>query len=655
LQPLAAAKVGLSRGAALSYREVPFARPGPAMTDTITPFAADFPAASEAQWRGLVDKILKGSSFDKRLVTRTADGLAIKPLYTRAHAADVDGATRGHHRPAWDIRQICAEAEPAAANAAILDDLKGGVTSTVLTIAAPGWSGLDYHEDALAQALDGVLLDVCPVGLWAGEYTPDAAGSLLAIWRKAGLKTEQCQGAFNYDPLGTLAYTGALYQPLDKALAVAANLVLTAQGHPYVTALKADGHIWHNAGATEAQELGLCLATAVAYLRACEAAAIPPTDALGKIAFIVAVDADQFLGIAKIRALRRCVARLAEACGAASANPHVAAITSYRMLTRRDPWVNMLRTTMACTAAALGGADAITVLPYSWAIGRPDAFARRTARNTHHVLQEESYLGRVQDPAGGSWYVEALTSDLAQAAWAVFQDLERRGGLGAALQSGHIQDLLAASATRRAEQVARGKIELTGTSAFPLLGSDGANIQPWPSDALSADLPGTRARPLVCARLSEPFERLRDLADAAGVAGPAPRVFLATLGPLADHAARAAWMRNLLASGGIEAVGCQPLLTSMAVGQAFADSGAAVVCLCAADAHYAELGEATAQLLKTAGAKAIYVAGKPKDEALLRSAGVDGFIFAGGDMIETLTQIQAHLGIGPDITGDSRS
>ncbi len=617
------------------------------MTDAVLSLNAGFAAASHAQWRALVDKVLKGADFDRRLVTKTADGVAVRPLYVRGDAAPFTDAARAANKSDanWDIRQLHVDHDPVSANTAILDDLAGGVTSIALQIAAPGWFGLDYREAALERALAGVMLDVCPVSLTAGEYTPDAAGGLMALWRKAGLAPDACRGAFNYDPLGTLALTGALYHPLDKALAIAAELVRASEPYPHVTALLADGAIWHEGGATEGQEIALILASVVAYLRGCEAAGLAPDVAWSSIAVRVAVDADQFLGIAKIRALRLCLARVAEACGITNGTVPMTAITSQRMLTRRDPWVNMLRGTMACAAAAMGGADAITVLPFSWAAGRPDAFARRMARNTHLVLQEESALGRVQDPAGGSWYGETLTHDLAAAAWATFQDIARAGGLGQMLCDGHVQTMLAAAQAKRRSLVACGKLELTGTSAFPKLGSDGVTTEPWPAEKLSADLKGLHVAPLVCERLAEPFERLRDAADAAAAAGKPMRVFLATLGPLSLHGPRAQWMRNFLAAGGIEAVGDQPLLTSTEAGLAFADSGCTVACLTSADTVYGELGDATASLLKTAGAAAVFVAGRQKDDVMagLQTAGVDEAIFAGADMIAALSGLQKRL------------
>ena len=627
------------------------------MSDTA--LAHDFPAATEADWRRLVEKVLKGADFERRLMARTADGIAIAPLHVRDSTL-VDPSlpgrsplTRGSRpageRQGWDIRQIYADDDGARVNAAILDDLAGGVSSLALVVAAPGSTGLSYEQGALGQALSGVHLDVCPVHLTAGEYSPDAAGSLMAVWRAAGVPEAQWKGGFGYDPLATLAATGALYHALPRTLESAAGLIATTVPLPQVTALRANGSLWHAGGATEAQELAAVLASLVAYLRAAEAAGIAPSVALPKVALTVAIDADQFLGIAKLRALRTLVWRVADACGAPDAAPRISitAETSSRMLTRRDPWVNLLRSTIACAAAGMGGAEAITVLPYCWALGRPDAFARRIARNTHHVLLEESALGRVTDPAGGSWYVERLTTDLAAKAWEVFQTIEGKGGLGAALISGWWQDELARSAQARAKLIATGRLELTGTSAFPRLGDDGVTVEPWPDTVLSADLNGERVRALDLHRDAAPFEALRDRSDAFDArTGKPPTVFLASLGALAVHATRTTWTRNFLAAGGVHSISGDGVGNSTDAGQAFAQSGAKVACVCSSDEGYAELGEATASLLKTAGAERVYVAGRPKEqEEALRAAGVDEFIFAGVDAVATLTTLQEVLGV----------
>jgi methylmalonyl-CoA mutase len=612
--------------------------------------AAEFEPATREAWLALVAKVLKGADFDKRLVSRPAGGLTVQPLYTRADGVAGTAAMGryGWYPGGWDVRQRHAEPSPEAANKAILEDLEGGATSILLQIQAPGQAGLSYSPAALETALSGVDLKGVAIALDARENTLDAAGSLLELWRAAGINENGWNGAFNYDPLGVLAETGTLYYPAGRACEIAAKLATDCRRMLAVTALLADGRPYHEAGASEAQELGAMLATLVAYLRASEAAGLRPRMALGKIALALAADADLFLTMAKFRAARRLVARVAEASGAGSAavSVHLSASTSERMMARRDPWVNLLRTTVACAGAAFGGAEAITVLPFTWALGKPDAFARRIARNTHLILQEESSAARVIDPAHGSWYVERLTDDLARSAWAQFQAIEARGGMARALETGFMQGEIARVADARARDIAHGSIELTGVSAFPQLGNDGVETEPHPPvDPVVQG--GTAVAPLAARRLAAPVEALRDAADAhAARTGKPPRVFLACLGDLAVHSARATWMRNYLAAGGIEAIASAPLHASADAGAAFAASGASLACLCSSDQVYAELAAAAAGALKQAGATQVLVAGRPKDqETTLKAAGVDAFIFAGNDAVAALTALHTALGV----------
>lgn len=620
-----------------------------------------FSVPERAQWLALVEKALKGADFERRLVARTADGLRIAPLYGRAEAPRglagqqpgaapyLRGATATTVIPQWDIRQLHAETDAAAANAAILEDLEGGATSLKLLIAGPGRIGLSPDAGTLGAALKGVMLDVCPVTLEASEETAAAAASLGELWRAAGITEKARLGAFNADPLGTLALTGALRQPLDAALAEAAALAKSALGAPHLTALVADGHPYHAAGASEAQELAMMLATLAAYLRALDAAGIAPEQALPKIAINLAVDADQIMGLAKLRAARRLIWQVADACGAGAAVGEMTfgAETSFRMMAKHDPWVNMLRTTIACATAAMSGAQTITVLPFTWALGRPDGFARRMARNTHLVLQEESGLGRVIDPAGGSFAIETLTADLAATAWKLFQDIEAAGGMAAALASGRIQDEIAKVAEARAKLIATGRMEMTGVSAFPKLGDDGVKVEPWPAVPSPAGDGAVRIKPMPVRRLAEPFEALRAAAEAHAVSTETPsKVFLACIGDLASYGARATWITNFLAAGGVGAIQSAPLGNADAVAGAFKDSGATLACICGADASYADLGTAAASALKSAGAQRVYLAGRPKDlEAALQAAGVDAFIFAGADALATLGELHKALGI----------
>lgn len=625
----------------------------------VTKLAEGFEPATREAWRTLVEKAIKGADFEKKMVSKTADGLRIDPIYTPKDAA-ADGTaaipgtapfargTSAHVKGlGWDIRQFYIEADAATANAAILDDLEGGTNSIGLQMGGDGRLGLEPDAATLSRALHGVMLDMCPISLGPGEAVTAAALALTSVWDGAKIANENRRGAFGADPLGHLAMTGSLKQPIDKALAEAAALAKTASAMPGVTALRADGVVYHVGGATEAQELACMLSTAVAYLRACEAVGLTPAAALPKIEVWLAVDDDQFLGIAKLRAARHLLWRIADACGAANAVSHIQfnAVTSYRMMAKRDPWTNILRTTIACAAGALGGADAICVLPFTFAIGKPDAFSRRVARNIQIVCQEESSLGRVVDPGGGSWYIENLTNDLAAKSWALFQEIEAKGGIAAALQSGFVQGEVAKAAETRAKSIATGRMVLTGVSAFPLLGDDGVTAEPWPQDKPAVTAAAIGVTPLTIARTAEPFEALRDAADAhATKTGKPLTVFLASLGDVIDHNVRSTWIKNYLAAGGIAAAMSDGYPHAAAVAKAFKASGATSACICSSDIINEEHAEATAKALKAAGAKLILMAGRPGErEAALKAAGVDQFLFAGADAVATLKRLHEQL------------
>lgn len=626
--------------------------------------SADFEPATHAAWLKLVQKVLKGSDFEARLVSRTLDGIRIAPLYTRADGLPGAGKakpgeapfTRGGTLPSaaagWDIRQFHSATDPAEANAAILEDLRGGATSIALHIGSPGSSGLPLASDTLASVLHSVNLETCPVALVAGEQTAEAAAAVEALWVDRGVADDARRGHFNADPLGTLAQMGQLSDSFAHNLGQAVTLVRKSAPWPGVTALLADGNPYNAAGASEAQELGAILATLVAYLRACDEAGLPPDQALPKIAVALAVDTDQFMSAAKLRAARRLIWRVADACGAGSAAAavHVTAVSAWRMMARRDPWTNIMRTTIACAAAAFGGAQAITLLPFTFALGKTDSFARRVTRNIQIVLQAESSLGRVADPAGGSWYVEKLTDDLAHKAWELFQQIEAKGGMAAALTSGAFQDEIADVARRRMQEIATGRLELTGVSAFPRLGDDGVTVEPWAQQTTPRALnPAVMVKHLAQARLAEPFERLRDAADPNAQAnGQRARVFVASIGDAADHGPRSTWVRNFLASGGVEAILSESLTSSGNAGAAFATSGAQIACIASSDEVYAQLAEATAQALKSAGATTVFLAGRPgPQQAELKAAGVDGYWYSGQDRLAALRELHQLLEIAP--------
>ena len=628
-----------------------------------TSLAKDFPGASEQAWRALVEKALKGAQFDDALVTRTHDGLTIKPLYTRQDEIAPDEAGLPGHapfgralrplpgEPPWDIRQLQATTNPSAANKNILADLAGGATSITLRLAAPEQSGIDIGAEAgLTAVLEGVYPDMITIGLEPGANFADAARALMAYWAQHDLANEDARGSFGADPLGSLARTGVLPFSLDQALEQAAALAhKTAEDYPSVTALLVDGRPYHDGGAGEADELACMAATLVAYLRAAEDAGLTPEQSLGQISFVLAADADQFLTIAKLRAARIVINGIAEACSAQAtlSGLRIQVQTSARMMTRRDPHVNLLRTTTAAAAAALGGADAITVLPYSWSLGEPDALARRIARNIQLILQEESSLGRVLDSAGGSWYVEALTRELAQTAWERFQAIESEGGIAKALAKGTVQATIRETAEARRKAVAIGAEELVGVSAFAQIAEPPTIVEPRKPPEPIED-PAVTVEPIPLRRPAEPFERLRDQADAfVDQTGAKPLVFLANLGTLADASGPSNYAANLFAAGGVEAVSSEPFASAEAAASAFKSSGAKIACLCSSAEVYASMGAETARALTDAGADYIFLAGRPGDlREQLMGAGVRGFIHKGCDMVETLETAQDVLGVG---------
>ncbi|MGI9407826.1 MAG: methylmalonyl-CoA mutase family protein, partial [Hyphomicrobiaceae bacterium] len=358
--------------------------------------------------------------------------------------------------------------------------------------------------------------DMIHLSVLAGDQYIGAALALTALWDENGIKTGQRRGAVNADPLGHLARTGGLEDKLYDTLRTLAHFISTNHAEwPDVTLMLADSRPYHEAGAREAEEMGAMLATFVSYLRIADEDGIAPYKVLPKLNVALAADADLFLTIAKIRAARLLIARVAETCGAEMFAPSVSiwTQTSERMMSTMDAHTNMLRTTAAAAGAILGGSDALTVLPYSWPTGHDDRMARRMARNTQIILQEESHLGRVTDPAAGSWYVDHLTDALARKAWEIFQELEAGHGIEEALRSGKIQDRIAKTADKRRKAIADGDAPMVGTSVYPpkdaasVVAARYATAHPHRSD-------GETITSLERLRLTEPYETAHQVTPA---------------------------------------------------------------------------------------------------------------------------------------------
>lgn len=418
--------------------------------------AAHFPSPTLDRWTALARKALKDAPLEG--LSRTdGDGLEIAPLY-----ADDDAPVLSAPRPnrvegrAWDLRVLVEAEAPVQTNAAILDELNGGAASAVLTGAAL------VDPDVLSRALEGVALELAPIGLDAGIEGAAAAGALAV----AAKGSPRARLMLHLDPVSAFARDGGAPRAIEAAVAqAAATAARHAQPYPAATLFLASGRAAHEAGGTVGQELGFALASAADWLRAGTEADLSVERTLTGTVLGLSVDAEYLDGVAKLRAARLMWRSFARAAGAETA-AIIEARSSGRMLGARDPWPNLLRLTAAGFAGAVGGADAVILDGFTAARGVPDAFARRLARNTQLVLMQEAHLGRVDDPAAGSWFLDARTRDLAQAGWAEFQRIETEGGLIAALKAGTIQSRVAQARSARETAYAQGGGVLIGVNRF---------------------------------------------------------------------------------------------------------------------------------------------------------------------------------------------
>jgi methylmalonyl-CoA mutase len=454
-----------------------------------------FPTPSPADWRVLAEKALKDRPRES-LVHLDADGLAIRPLYAAAtgvmairapRPSDADGR-------AWDVRSLVEGDDAAEVNAAVLTELEGGAASILLKGAILADSG------PLARALDGVALELAAVGLDAGLDGPGAANALAV----AAKGSPRAKLMFHMDPVSAFAEAGVAPRTIEEHLSLAANTAARHAGaYPEAVFFLASGRVAHEAGSSIGQELGFAAANAATLVRAAVAAGMTTGAALNGTVLGLSLDQEYFDSLAKVRALRLMWRSLSRAFGAETP-AIIEARSSRRMLSARDPWPNLLRLTAAGYAGAVGGADAVVLDGLSRANGRPDAFARRQARNTQAVLMEEAHLGRVDDAAAGSWFLDARTRDLAEAGWAEFQRIEGEGGLVAALRTGAVQDRVAAARAGREAALAEGAAQLVGVTRF---------VDPEPRSApFEAETPaapeagGDACEPLAPIRFAAPFE-----------------------------------------------------------------------------------------------------------------------------------------------------
>lgn len=552
-----------------------------------------------------------------RLARTTLDGIAVTPLGMPPEGDEHGEPIRPRRVGPWDIRSLVSTPDPKAANTEALADLEGGATSL--------WLHAEGSAD-LRAVLSEVMLDLAPVVLDAPTTALAVGRTFLDVAAGAALHPDTNLGA---DPLGAML-RGLALSPDEGEEELQQLAVLAREAG--VRAVVVDATAAHDLGASDAQELAWSIAVGVAYLRMLTDHGHSVADAAGLIEFRYAATDEQFATIAKLRAARRLWASVLEHSGAyASVGDTAAAgrleqrqhaVTSRPMMSKYDPHVNMLRGTVAAFAAGVGGADAVTVLPFDAANGRPGEFGRRIARNVSHLLIAESHVAAVTDPAGGAYAVEQLTADLASSGWSQFQEIEAEWERGEGFDG--FRARIAAVVARREKEIARRKRPITGLSEFPNLAETLPEREPDPlADSVR--------------RYGASFEALRD-------APVADRVFLATLGPVAQHTARATFASNLFAAGGIEVDVAGATATPQDLVAAYdalaVRSG--VVCLAGSDAAYSAWGQAAVEALRAAGARHVILAGRP--DALGDDASVDDSCTMGVDALAFLSETRRALG-----------
>ena len=689
---------------------------------------APFPSPSLDAWRELAQRDAGDVSLDKKLTSRLYEGIDVKPLYTqgdlRRTASDVSGFsglepyTRGatplgNALGGWDIRQEHTYPEATTLNQFLLDDLEHGVTSVLLRFDAAGREGLDADDaraeplvgvdgcslsgvDELSLALKGVHLNMIHVSLEAGAAFVPAAALLSSVWARTGVLAAEARGAFNADPIAALARHGHLAGGLNAAMSSLADLaVWTHATYPHVTSVRVGTAAYHHAGATATQDLAFSMATALDYLRAMTSAGMSIDAAAGQVLFSHVVGSAFFLAIAKLRAARRLWARVVRAAGgnAEAARMRMHTRPSRRIMTTRDPWINMLRNTACVFAAGIGGADAIGSMPFDVTLGEPSTRGRRLARNTQLILQEESQLHRVCDPAGGSWYLESLTDSLAHSAWGLLQQIESRGGMIACLRDGWVKEQIDKAAEPRLKNLSTRRDAVLGVSEFanvaePIpetpavdmkaarlsarqrvsdrrasavtLSPPVSRLSAWAADAAAqgatlgqiwSAMPHTEATfissPLTLHTFGEAFERLRNASDAyLEQCGARPRVFVASIGPIAKHLARTNFTKHFFEAGGFDVAASDGYPTVDAAVQALRESDCRIAVIASDDATYERLVPALAPALHAAGARTVVLAGNPGvNDRVYRDAGVDRFIFIKCDVVRTLSELLTEEGV----------
>ena len=620
-----------------------------------TKLFSEFPPVSTGTWEEKIIADLKGGDYKKKLVWKTDEGFDVKPYY---RAEDLLGLeylntlpgtapyVRGLRKDnnAWIIRQDILSTDIQTSNNLANDAISKGAGAVGLKSTE-----VSTHKQ-LSDLLAGIDLGKTAIDFISATSYPLTIEFLIYELSHRGLSGKQVNGSINFDPISYLLLHGEFYISWEHDLDEAEYLLrIIREKIPNFKGITVNGHYFQNAGSSIVQELAYSLASASEYLASLTDRGASADHVAPYIQFSLGIGPNYFMEIAKLRAARLLWTRMVEQYKARDEASYRLFIHSTTALWNKsvyDPYVNMLRTTTEGMSAALGNADSVTINPFDTSFKDSDEISRRIARNQQLVLKEESYLDKIVDPGAGSYYIENLTHSIAHHAWEMFQDIEARGGMIACIKSGFIQDEIERSRNQKVMDIAQRKIVMLGTNQYPnLLETMSDSIRVIPESVVPEPTPYKKLTPF---RVAAGFEEIRLATERFVKNGhKRPSVFLFTMGNLAMLRARAGFATNFFGCAGYEIFDNQGFATSdEGVASAIA-SGAEVIVICSSDEEYPLIVPEIAAKIKEAGSNArIVVAGFPKELIeTFKAAGVDDFIHARSNLLNTLHDFQSKLGV----------
>lgn len=701
----------------------------------------EFAVPTYDDWKEEAVTSLKGGVFEKKLFTKTYEGIQLEPIYTLEHtqnlshplsypgAASFLRGTRagGYLSHPWQIAQGCDEPEPQKCNEVIKEELHKGSTSIHVVLDTATLKGLDadsadiqkeYRGVSVStiQDCDALLADVDltlhDVHMYTGASPVMMLGVVGALCKAHGQPCDKLSGCIGADPLGVLAGEGTLPCPLDELYDEMAHATAWADSHmPAMRTVLVQGDVYHNGGANAVQEIAYAMNAAIAYIRAMQIRGLDIDMIARHIRFSFSLGSNFFMEIAKLRAARMIWAQIVEAFsgGPEAQKMNVHARTSFFSKTVYDPYVNMLRTTTEAFSGVVGGADSLQVGCFDEAVRPGDEFSRRIARNTQIMLRSEFSLLQPIDPAGGSWYIETLTHQIAEKVWTLLQKVEEQGGLAKALATGFIQQSIEEVLKQRLKNLASRSDRAVGTNMYPNTGEIPLEVpqddhetvrkrrvqaiheyrseidEPYCGEqlaklldavsgqagqlmdavigafqagatvgeirsALNDDEPSDQAvQPIAVHRWTEQFETLRShTEDYKTSTGDNVKIFLANMGKIPQHKPRADFTTGFMEVGAFEVLKNDGFPTVEEAAEAALKSGADAVVICSTDDTYPELVPPLAKMIKSGRpAMTVILAGAPAPEyeSQYREAGVEMFIHVRANCYQILTELQRRKGM----------